>query len=175
MTSLWPAIALLLVFAATPLRAQAPAPPANATLASDRAQLANCLRENRTATQSCIGSIAVACVSATGVDRRAAEQGCARREEAVWRERLMQALQLTGRPLDAGRRSRLAALHVAWEGFIAQKCAFYGSGQQGGLQAGRQAGCELREVAKRALELESAMAQVQAPTRRPQSPPQIIR
>jgi hypothetical protein len=175
MTSLRAAIVPLFLLAASPLQAQAPAPPANATLAADRAQLGSCLRENRTAAQSCIGSVAVACVAAASTDRRGAEPGCARREEAVWRERLMQALQLTGRPLDAGRRSRLAALHVAWESFIAQKCAFYGSAQREGLQAGRQAGCELREVAKRALELESAMAQAQPPARRPQSPPQIIR
>ncbi|HEY5797512.1 MAG TPA: hypothetical protein VIU82_21130 [Bosea sp. (in: a-proteobacteria)] len=144
------------------------------TLASDRAQVAACLRDNRSAAPSCIGAVAVACVSAASTDRRAAEVGCARREETVWRERLMQAMQLSGRSLDAGQRSRLAALHLAWEGFVAQKCAFYAATQREGWQLGRQAGCELREVATRALELERTALQ-QAPTRRPSSPPQIIR
>lgn len=162
-------IFLLLAFGATPSWAQG-----STTLASDRAQLSACLRDNRTAAPSCIGTIAVACVGTAGSDRRAAEAGCARREETVWRERLMQAMQQSGRTLDAGLRSRLAALHLAWEGFIAQKCAFYGATQREGWQLGRQAGCELREVATRALELERTALQ-QAPTRRPSSPPQIIR
>lgn len=147
---------------------------ASATLGPDRAQLAACLRDNRSATPSCIGAIAVGCLGSAGTDRRAAEVSCARREEMVWRERLTQALQVSGRTLDAGQRSRLAALHLSWEGFIAQKCAFYGSIQREGWQLGRQAGCELREVALRALELERA-APSQTPTRRPQSPPQIFR
>lgn len=149
--------------------AQAPAP-----LAADRAQLGACLRDNRVAAPSCIGSIAVACVTAARTDRRAAEAGCARREETVWRERLMQAMQRSGQTLDAGQRSRLVALQLAWEGFIAQKCAFYGATQREGFQLGRQAGCELREVATRALEFERVTTR-QAPTRRPSQPPQIIR
>lgn len=160
---------LLLIFGASPVWAQG-----SPTVAADRAQIAACLRDNRMAAPSCIGAVAVACVSAAGTDRRAAEVGCARREETVWRERLMQAMQQSGRSLDAGQRSRLAALHVAWEGFVAQKCAFYGATQREGWQLGRQAGCELREVATRALELERSALQ-QAPTRRPSSPPQIFR
>lgn len=162
-------ILLLLAFGATPSWAQG-----SATLAADRAQVAACLRENRTAAPSCIGGVAVACVSAAGTDRRAAEVGCARREETVWRERLMLAMQHSGRSLDAGQRSRLAALHLAWEGFVAQKCAFYAATQREGWQLGRQAGCELREVATRALELERTALR-QAPPRRPSSPPRIIR
>ncbi len=147
---------------------------ASATLAGDRAQLSTCLRDNRAMQPSCIGTIAVACVSAASADRRAAEVGCARREEAVWRERLTQAVQQSGRSLDSGRRSRLVALQLTWEGFIAQKCAFYGATQREGFQLGRQAGCELREVAMRALELDRA-ATPPAPTRRPSQPPQFFR
>lgn len=144
-------------------------------LAADRAQLASCLQANSGATRACIGSIAVACVVAAGANRVAAEAGCARREEAVWREKLVLAVQQSGRPLDAGQRSRLVALQMSWEGYVAQKCAFYAASQREALQPGRQAGCELREVAARALELESA-ARPQAPARRPsQQPPQIIR
>lgn len=159
----------MLLFGAAPAWAQG-----SATVAADRAQVAACLRDNRAAAPSCIGAVAVACVSAVRTDRRAAEAGCARREEAVWRERLMLAMQQSGRALDAGQRSRLAALHLAWEGFVAQKCAFYAATQREGWQLGRQAGCELREVATRALELERAALQ-QAPARRPSQPPQIIR
>ncbi|POR54219.1 DUF1311 domain-containing protein [Bosea psychrotolerans] len=164
----------LLMVSATPLWAQAPSPPPGRTvLASDRAQLAACLREGRIAAPSCIGMIAVACVRATGVDQRAAETGCARREEAVWRERMLLALRLKGRTLDAGQRNRVVALQVAWESFVAQKCAFYGTTQREGWQLGRQAGCELREVANRAIELEASLPQAQP--RQPQAPPRIIR
>ena len=153
----------LTLWAAAPAAAQT-----SPTLAADRAQLASCLQTNS-------GSIAVACVVAAGTNRNAAEAGCARREEAVWRERLVLAVQQSGRPLDAGQRSRLVALQMSWEGYVAQKCAFYAASQREALQPGRQAGCELREVAARVLELERA-ARPQAPARRPsQQPPQIIR
>ena len=108
-------------------------------------------------------------------NRAAAEAGCARREEAVWREKLVLAVQQSGRPLDAGQRSRLVALQMSWEGYVAQKCAFYAATQREALQPGRQAGCELREVAARVLELERN-SRPQAPARRPsQQQPQIIR
>lgn len=162
-------VLLIVVLGTAPASAQS-----STTAAADRVQLAACLRDNRAAAPSCIGSIAVACVTAASTDRRAAEVGCARREETIWRERLMLAMQQSGRTLDAGQRSRLAALHLAWEGYIAQKCAFYGATQREGFQLGRQAGCELREVATRALEL-ARTTLPQAPARRPQSPPQIFR
>lgn len=159
-----------------PALAQAPSRPANPALAADRAQLAACLRERgEEAATSCIGAIAVACVRAASADRRGAESGCARREEAVWRERLTLATQATGRALDAGQRSRLAAVHLAWESYVAQKCALYGAMQGEGLQNGRQAGCELREVAERAIELTRALARQAAPRREPAQPPRIIR
>ncbi len=160
----------LILCAAAPAAAQT-----SPTLAADRAQLASCLQTNSGAAPSCIGSIAVACVVAAGANRSAAEAGCARREEAVWREKLVLAVQQSGRPLDAGQRSRLVALQMSWEGYVAQKCAFYAATQREALQPGRQAGCELREVAARVLELERS-SRPQAPARRPsQQPPQIIR
>lgn len=159
------------LLAATPLAAQSPAP--SPTLAADRAQLVACLRQSGTVATSCIGLVAVACVRAAGGDRRAAEPACARREQAVWRERLGQATQLVARALDAGQRSKLASLQLAWEGYVAQKCAFYGASQREGFQLGRQAGCELREVAQRALELERSMPQSAPPA--PQQQPRIFR
>lgn len=166
--------AALILFAAlgTPVLAQTPSIPGTVTSA-DRTQLAGCLSRSGAALSSCIGSVAVACVQAAGPNRRDLEFSCARREEAVWRERLNRALQIIGRPLDAGQRSRFVALQIAWEGYVAQKCAFYRSTQPATLQMGRQAGCELREVAERALELQKALPR--QPQRRPQSPPRIIR
>lgn len=147
--------------------APAPAP------APDRAQLASCLRDNAASPTACIGAVAVPCVRAASSNPRGAEAGCARREEAAWRERLGLALQLAGRALDAGQRGRLAALQLAWESYVAQKCALYGAAQREALQPGRQAGCELREVAGRAIELAKSLPRT--PPRRPQGPPQIIR
>ena len=80
---------------------------------------------------------------------------------------------LTSHGLDAGGRSQFTALQLAWEGFAVQKCAFYGSVQQAARSAGLQAGCELREVAQRALEVERFAAG--RGRRVPASPPQIIR
>jgi hypothetical protein len=144
----------------------------DAQLAADRRVIVECLRQDRSAPQSCIGLVAVGCVRAAG-DRREAEISCARREEVVWRERLNQAGAILLRSFDEGRRSRFASLNLAWEGYVAQKCAFYGTSQREGFQIGRQAGCELREVASRALELEKALPRPAA--QKPSQPPQIIR
>ena len=160
-----------LICLAMPARAQNSAPtPAPAP---DRAQLAGCLRDNAASPAACIGAVAVPCVRAASSNPRGAEAGCARREEAAWRERLGLALQLAGRTLDAGQRSRLAALQLTWESYVAQKCALYGASQREALQPGRQAGCELREVAERAIELAKSLPRPSS--RRPQGPPQIIR
>ena len=154
---------------AAPAAAQQGAP----ALRADLAALTACLRESGRAPTACIGTVAVACVRAASSDPQRAEAPCARREEAVWRERLTLALQISARRFDAGQRSRLAALQLAWEGYDAQKCAFYAASQREAVQAGRQAGCELREVAERAIELARALPQGEQ--RRPSSPPQIIR
>lgn len=167
---------LFAMLAAAPALAQTPAPPApNPTLAADRAQMASCLRESSGASSSCIGLIAVSCVRAASGDRRDIETACARREEAVWRERLELASLAVMRAADSGSRGQFASLQLAWEGYIAQKCAFFGSTQPPARVAGMQAGCELREVANRSLELERTLAQRGASQRRPTSPPRIVR
>ncbi|WP_181832494.1 lysozyme inhibitor LprI family protein [Bosea caraganae] len=170
------ASALLFALVATaPALAQTPPVP-NPTLAVDRAQMASCLRQSSTATGACVGLIAVTCVRAVTGDRRDAETTCARREEAVWRERLELASLAVMRATDSGSRGQFASLQLAWEGYVAQKCAFYGSTQPVARAAGMQAGCELREVANRSLELERAITQRAASQRRPSNnPPQIIR
>jgi hypothetical protein len=155
--------AFLLCFLGAALPAAAQSSPA---LRGDLTALAGCLRESGSSASACIGSVASACVRAASGDPRSAEAACARREEAAWRERLTLALQATARALDAGRRSRLVSVQLAWESYVAQKCAFYGAGQRESLQAGRQAGCELKEVAGRAIELTKTLPQ--ATRRRPQ-------
>lgn len=159
----------LFALVATPALAQtAPRAPT-----PDAAQLTRCLNENGAAPAACIGVVAISCVRAASSDPRGAEAGCARREEGLWRERLNLALELTARPLDAGQRSRLTALQVSWESYVAQKCALYGSSQNQALQAGRQAGCQLREVAERAIELVRALPRGTA--RAQPSRPEIFR
>jgi len=147
--------------------------PSNPVQSGDRIQVANCVRQGLAASPACIGSVAVPCVRAASGDRRDAEIACARREEAVWRERLVLATQSLGRSLDAAARSQFVALQLAWEGYAVQKCAFYGGAQTPARSAGLQAGCELREVANRALEVERFAAE--RSRRPPPSPPQIIR
>lgn len=160
----------LLIFAGGPALAQA---PGNAVQPGDRLQVAACVRQGPAASAACVGSVAVPCVRSAGGDRRDAEITCARREEAVWRERLVLATQMLGRTLDAGGRSQFAALQLAWEGYAVQKCAFYGSAQLPARAAGLRAGCELREIGQRALEVERFAA---GRNRRPPArPPQIIR
>lgn len=164
---------LLPLLVASPLAAQtAPAP--NPTLSADRLAMMSCLRDAPASREGCIGSVAVACVrSSQSGDRVAAEIGCARREEAVWRERLALAGEGALRNADAGRRSRFVALQLAWEGYVQQKCSYYAAGQPAARSPGLRAGCEVREVALRALELERGLPQ--AGGRRPSAPPQIIR
>jgi hypothetical protein len=165
-------IASLAVFSAGGAAAQA---PTNPMLAADRAQLAACLRQAQAEPRSCVGLVAVACVRSAQAERGRAEQLCARREEAVWRERLVQLSQNLARRLDTGERARFSALQLAWESYVAQKCAFYAGQQPASVQPGRMAGCELREVAWRSLELEPTMRSAVPGPRRPQGPPQIIR
>lgn len=156
-------------------RAQVPAPPPpGTTLAADRAQVASCLRESGSAASSCIGLIAIPCVRGAGGDRRDSEIACARREEAVWRERLDLASLAMMRAADTGSRGQFVSLQLAWESYVAQKCAFFGGTQPPARVAGMQAGCELREVANRSLELERFVSR-RSPQRRPANPPQIIR
>jgi hypothetical protein len=170
MNTLRAALFLCLLGAGVPAAAQQQGSP---MLRGDMSALSECLRSADRSPSACVGTVAVACVRAASSDQRGAEAACARREEAAWRERLALALQVTARSFDAGQRSRLAALQLTWESYIAQKCALYGAAQREGWQAGRQAGCELREVAGRAIELTRALPQ--PARRRPQSPPQIIR
>lgn len=165
---LWLATLCLSAFAAAPLSAQtSPAP------SPDMVQLTGCLNEQRSAPSACIGTVAISCVRAARSDPRGAEAGCARREEGLWRERLNLALQVAARPLDPGQRSRLAALQMSWESYVAQKCAFYATGQREPLQAGRQAGCQLREVAERAIEVVRALPR--PAERTPSQRPEIFR
>lgn len=164
--------AVLALFAAGEAAAQA---PANPMLAADRAQLSACLRQAQAAPRSCVGLVAIACVRSAQAERGRAEQLCARREEAVWRERLLQLSQNLARRLETGERARFSALQLAWESYVAQKCAFYAGQQPAAAQPGRLAGCELREVAWRSLELEPAVRAAMPAPRRPQGPPQIIR
>ncbi len=166
---------LAALVAAAPAVAQTPlpAPPPNPVLAADRVQIAACLRQSAGAPASCIGLVAVGCVRGATGDRRDSETICARREETVWRERLSFASQAVSRSVEASQRGQFAALQLSWEGYVAQKCAFFGSSQPPARVAGMQAGCELREVANRALELERSVSG--RSIRRPTSPPQIIR
>jgi len=165
------ALALSISFAAAAARAQAPADPVQA---GDRQSVADCVRQGPAVGAACIGLVAVPCVAAAaGGDRGQAEIACARREEAVWRERLTLASAALGRGLDARARSQFAALQIAWQSYAVQKCAFYGTVQAPARAAGRQAGCELREVAERALEIERSA--VPQPRRPAAQPPQIFR
>lgn len=137
-------------FAALPALAQ------NADVTgTDRAAMSACLRESLESPSACIGSIAVICArAATGGDRREIEVICARRETAVWRERLDAASGAYAQRLEAGARTRFVALQRTWESYAAQKCAFFGDTQPAARVASMQAGCSLRELAVRTNEIE---------------------
>jgi uncharacterized protein YecT (DUF1311 family) len=122
---------------------------------TDRASMSACLRESLGSPGACIGSIAVICARATpDGDRRETEVACARRETAVWRERLDAASGAYAQRLEAGARTRFLALQRTWESYSAQKCAFFGDTQPPARAAVMQAGCGLREVATRTNEIE---------------------
>ena len=134
-------------------QAQAPTPQAPVPQA-DRSAIGSCMSESAGTPRACIGTIAVPCVGQASGDRRDAEIACSRREAAVWRERLDGASSLLARNLASGLRSRFAAVQRSWEGFAAQKCAFLGEVQPPARAAVMQAGCDLTEVAGRAIEVE---------------------
>ncbi len=167
------AVLLALAFA-TPMASAQTEPPATGT---DRALLSACLRESLSQPRACIGAIAVPCVRQAAAPARAeAEITCAKREAALWRERLEAASVALGQRLDPGQRSRFAALQRNWEGYAAQKCAFLGELQPAARMAAMQTGCDLREVAERALEVERSLQGRQATTRSQRNqPPRIER
>jgi len=155
-----------LVLAASAVRAQ-PFDDAAASEA-DRIAIAGCLRESTDAPRACIGAVAVVCARQAGGDRRDAEIACTRREAAVWRERIEMAARMLAPRLDAGARSRLAAVQRSWETYAGQKCAFVADVQPAARAPTVQAGCELSEVAARAIELERlARRQTEAQEPRP--------
>lgn len=122
---------------------------------ADRSAVASCLRESADAPRACIGTIAVSCARDEDGDRRDAAVECSRREADVWRERLDFAARSAAERLDGGQRSRLAALQRSWEAYAAQKCAFAGELQPASRAPLAQSGCDLREVALRAIEMET--------------------
>ncbi|MGL5361604.1 MAG: hypothetical protein ACRDBH_01895, partial [Bosea sp. (in: a-proteobacteria)] len=102
------------VLLAAPARAQAPSP----VTAEDRASISSCLRESPSTPQACVGSIAVVCARATtGQDKRDTEIACARRESAIWRERLDTGQLAYAQQLQPAARSRFVALQRSWESY----------------------------------------------------------
>jgi hypothetical protein len=169
------ALLLLSLILAVPAMAQ------NADVTgTDRAAISACLRESLTSPGACIGSIAVVCARAGRQgDRREIETACARREMAVWRERLDASSAAYAQRLESGARSRFVALQRTWETYVTQKCAFLGDQQPPAQALTMQTGCGLREIAMRANEVErqlrgGATARGTAP-RSPSQPPAIIR
>lgn len=81
--------------------------------------------------------------SACSASLREAEIDCARREAAVWRERLEAAARTLGPRLESGARSRFAAVQRAWESYAVQKCALLSDMQPAARAPTAQAGCEL--------------------------------
>jgi hypothetical protein len=173
-------MALLLAAASLgglPANAQDRSPDNAPSTGTDRALLSACLRESQAAPRACIGTIAVPCVrQGLGGVRTDAEIACARREATLWRERLDAASGAFAQTLDSGQRSRFAALQRSWEAYTAQKCGFLGEMQPPARMAAMQAGCDLQEIAARAIEIERSMRSRQAPGRNLRNqPPRIER
>lgn len=162
-----PSAALLLLALAAvsgPARAQA---PESTVPAADRNAIASCLRDSGESPRTCIGAIAVVCVR-QGANRDEARISCTRRETAVWRERLDLSLRALAQRLDSGLRNRLASVQRSWEAYAPQKCGLMGELQSPEQAPAVQAGCDLRETAVRAIELERlARRQTQGPSPRP--------
>lgn len=175
------ALALALGLAAGAARAQVDetldeafeAAPA-AVSAEDRAVLTGCLRDAADMPRACIGAIAVVCARrAPGSPAEAGlEVTCSRREAGAWRERLDLVGGALGARLESGPRSRFAATQRAWETYAVQKCAFAAEMQRPDRASAMEAGCALREVATRAIEMERLAAR---PAERPGQRPMIQR
>jgi hypothetical protein len=174
MASLLLAGALIAPVAAS---AQARPPEGPPSTGTDRAVLSACLRESMATPRACIGTIAVPCVrQGLGGVRADAEIACARREAILWRERLDAASGAFAQTLDAGQRSRFSALQRSWEAYTAQKCGLLGEIQPPARMAAMQAGCDLQEIASRAIEIERSVRTRQGPARNQRNqPPRIER
>lgn len=120
----------------------------------DRKAISGCLSESGNMARACIGTVAVVCSRQGRGDPREQGIACSRREAGIWRERLDFAMNVLAKRLESGARSRLAAVQRSWEGYSAQKCAFVAEIQTPERAPVMQAGCELRETALRAIEVE---------------------
>lgn len=140
----------------------------SSVLPADRSAIGSCLRDSGESPRTCIGTIAVVC-GRQGNPADETRIGCTRREAAVWRERLDFALQALSQRLESGARTRLASVQRSWEAYAPQKCALMGELQAPAQAPAVQAGCELRETAVRAIEVERlARRQAQGAGPRPQ-------
>lgn len=158
------AVLAVLIACSSQVRAQA---PESTVAAADRNAIASCLRDSGESPRTCIGTIAVVCVR-QGANRDEARISCTRREAAVWRERLELSLRVLAQRLDSGLRNRLASVQRSWEAYAPHKCALMGELQAPAQAAAVQAGCDLRETAVRAIEVERlARRQAQGASPRP--------
>lgn len=170
----WLTAGIALASAQTP-----PAPPGTAprqdVTAQDRAAIASCLRESGRAANACIGSIAVVCARQATPATTDTAIACSRRELAVWRERMDAAALAYGRALAPAQRNRFLAVQRSWEGYSAMKCAFQAEMTAPARAGAMLSGCELRETAERAIDIDRlARRQAQAGNSR-NAPPQIFR
>lgn len=151
-------LACLLMSLITALTATPPATwaaTAETVSAADRDAMAKCLGESDRAPSACIGSIALVCARLDGGDRREAEIACSRREVAVWRERMAEAIAALDEKLDEAARARFTAVQQAWEHYAQLNCRFISQAFPDSPRAAMfEAGCELREVAERTIHVE---------------------
>ena len=121
---------------------------------TDQEAIANCLAESTDSPYACIGSIAVVCARLTSGTPGDSAITCAEREEAIWRSRLETAIAELTRSLPPTQLHRFASLQQAWQTYYAQKCSFLAD-EIGTDRAQRmRQGCELREVALRAIDVD---------------------
>lgn len=161
-------------FAQTPPVPPGPTPRQDVT-PQDRTAIANCLRESGRAANACIGSIAVVCARQATPATTDTAIACSRRELAVWRERMDAAALAYGRALAPAQRNRFLAVQRSWEGYSAMKCAFQAEMTAPARAGAMLSGCELRETAERAIDIDRlARRQAQAGTGR-NAPPQLFR
>ena len=159
----------LLALGLTSFDALAQEPNRGSVSAEDRATISSCIRDSADRPRACIGAIAVVCARQASGDRREAEIACTRREAGVWRERLDLAARAFAQRLESGPRNRFAAAQRGWEEYTALNCALIGEIERPARSPVMQAGCELRAVAERALEIERlARRHAQASQPRPQ-------
>jgi uncharacterized protein YecT (DUF1311 family) len=123
----------------------------------DAAAVDACIKEargkNRNA-ETCIGTVAEACLSETAGQATARAEACYSREHLVWEEMLGATYERLRKGLSGTQATKLQSSQKVWLEARKQGCEFYWEFLRGTAASPLASACYMRETASRAIYLQ---------------------